>query len=267
MTCGQLQQGAVDRVFFPDECGAIQTVTLATSDPCQCKLDTGGDCPDPGFTNNQVCNLCGGSNKRIGDPHMIIKSGILAGSECIRAFDDNAFGAFSGTNCAPASESVQRWCSCVSPGDVVKQCIQQEDSSYPCDPDDPTDECCDGECKFRSSESEYVCTNKAAQVPPPNYTPPQSNPNNSVPNQVPATTPQPIPGTPPGSGFFNSPPGVHECHPNYGCGSSAMTCAFIGGGYASYKCISASASDKDSYSVSVSGGGGGAGGQAKANGQ
>ena len=256
-TCEELQEGAVNHLFFPDECGAIQTVTLATSDPCQCKLNTGEDCPPPGFTNNQLCNLCGGINRRIGDPHMIIKSGILTGSECIRAFDENEYGAFSGYNCDPASESVQTWCSCITEGVAVKQCIAPEDSNYPCDPNDPTDKCCDGECKFRFSEFEYVCTNRAAQVPPPNYTPHTSNPN-SVPNQAPATTPAP---TPPG--FFNSPPGVDECDPNFGCGSSTIKCAFIGGVYASYKCISASASSKESQSL---GGGGGAGGQAKTNG-
>jgi hypothetical protein len=306
VTCGELQQGAENRIFFPDECGAIQTVTLATSDPCQCKLDTGEDCPDPGFTNNQLCNLCGGSNTRIGDPYMIMKSGILAGSECIRAFDDNEYGAFTGTNCAPASLSVQAWCSCVSPGEAVKQCIPQEDGNYPCDPNDPTDKCCDGECKFRFSEDNYVCTNKAAQVPPPNYTPPTSNPNSapsqspattvlqpiavtptppvtppsgspssnpsSVPSQAPTTTVlQPIPVTPtdavspPGGspGMFNSPPGVNECDPSVGCYSTAMKCAFIGGEYASYKCISALAPARGSYSRS--GVGGGAGGQAKNN--
>jgi hypothetical protein len=193
MTCGAIQKGADTRIFFPDECGSIQTVTLATSDPCQCKLYSGGDCPDPGFTNNQKCNLCDG-NKRIGDPHMVVKSGILAGMECIDAFDVNKFGAFEKV-CSAATMLIQKWCSCVAPGEAVKQCIPQEDKRYPCNRNDPTDTCCEGQCRFRSTFRDYVCTNKVAQEPHPTIFPPSKNPN-PAPNKVPSPLLRPSTSSP-----------------------------------------------------------------------
>jgi hypothetical protein len=192
---------------------------------------------------------------------MIIKSGLLQGTECISVFDVNANGAFSGSNCPAASESVQDWCSCVGEGEAVKQCIPQEDGDFPCDPNDLTDVCCVGTCKFRLSEFDFVCTQKPAQPVHPTYNPP--GPPAPAPTPVATPSPvfawQPIP-RPTGYGFFQTPPGVDECAPGQGCESTNMKCAFIGGEYSSYKCISTNASNKEKYSLS---GGGGAGATAK----
>ena len=189
MTCGEIQKGTDARKFFPDECGEIRTVTLATSDPCQCKLHSGGACPDAGFSDNKNCNLCGG-NKRIGDPHMVVKSGILDGLECIDAVQFSKYGTFSEV-CSTASALIQKWCSCVEPGETVKKCIPQEDTSFPCDPNDPTDTCCEGQCRFRSNFQKYVCTNRAAQVPPPSISFPSKSPQTP-----PIKVPSPVVGAP-----------------------------------------------------------------------
>ena len=171
-TCGQLQNLADDNVLFPDECGRIQTVTLATSDPCQCMDLDGSDCDPPGFTNTQTCNLCGGNSdniKRIGDPERIIMSGILTGTKCITAFDDNAYGAFNSV-CSSAQSLVQEWCSCINIGQYYKQCISIEQDR--CDPLDNSDICCAGSCKYLNNKGGYRCTERNGDTPPVGYAPP-----------------------------------------------------------------------------------------------
>ena len=168
-TCLQIQNLADDNDLFPDECGAVQVRTLTTSDPCGCKKRGGGDCEPPGFTNTQQCNLCGG-NKRIGDPYRIIQNGILDGSACIDVFDDNKYGAFVSV-CSAAQNLVKKYCKCVSPGDAVKQCIPIE-SQY-CDPNDDSDVCCSGSCKYLTSKGGYRCTERPGNTPPSNNAPPK----------------------------------------------------------------------------------------------
>ena len=175
-TCGQLQGFADDNVLFPDECGRIQTVTLASSDPCRCRDFDGSDCEPPGFTNTQTCNLCGG-NKRIGDPDRIIMSGILTGTKCITAFDDNAFGAFNSV-CSTAQSLVQQWCSCISAGESHQQCIAIEQDR--CNPRDSSDVCCAGSCKYLNNKGGYRCTERQGDSPPVGYSPPSNFPSNFV---------------------------------------------------------------------------------------
>jgi hypothetical protein len=168
-TCGQLQNDADNNDIFPDDCGRIQTITLATSDPCQCKDFDGSDCDPPGFTNTQTCNLCGDGNKRIGDPDRIIQSGILTGTKCITAFDDNAYGAFNSV-CSTAQTLIQQWCGCVDPGQSTKQCIALEQDR--CSPQDSDDVCCAGSCKYLNSKGGYRCTERNGDTPPASYAPP-----------------------------------------------------------------------------------------------
>lgn len=164
-----MQNLADSKGLFPDECGSLQSLTLATSDPCGCRDYDGTDCDPPGFTNTQTCNLCGG-NKRIGDPDRIIPTGILQGAKCIDAFDDGKYGAFV-TVCSQAQNLIQSYCRCVSPGVYVKPCIPLE-SEY-CDRSDSSDRCCAGSCKYLKSKGGYRCTERAGDTPPANYAPPK----------------------------------------------------------------------------------------------
>jgi hypothetical protein len=164
-TCGQLQDAADDNSLFPDECGAIQTQTLATSDLCGCKDFDGSDCAPPGFTNTQTCNLCDSTNQRIGDPDRIIPTGILTGTKCITAFDDNAYGAFNSV-CGKAQSLIQKWCSCVNPGVFHKQCLAVEKDTDICNPRDDSDVCCAGSCKYLNSKGGYRCTERSGDTPP-----------------------------------------------------------------------------------------------------
>jgi hypothetical protein len=171
-TCGTLQSLADDNSLFPDECGAIQTQTLATSDPCGCKDFDGSDCEPPGFTNTHECNLCGDNkNQRVGDPERIIQSGILTGTKCITAFDDNAYGAFQSV-CGMAQNLIQQWCNCVDPGQSPKQCLPIE--TVICNPRDDTETCCAGGCKYLNNKGGYRCTERNGDTPPANYSPPSN---------------------------------------------------------------------------------------------
>jgi hypothetical protein len=193
---------------------------------------------------------------------MIIKSGILSGIECIAAFDDNEFGAFASV-CPAARASIQKWCSCSDKGEIIKQCIPQEDKAFPCDPNDPSDVCCEGECRFRSSHQTNICSNKPAQPSPPNFSPPSRSPIRYAPNKAPEgpLKPSRIPMASSIEKFFKTPPGVDECSPLEGCPNKSQRCLFIGSIIASYKCINASLlTEKSSLSI---GNGGGAGAKAK----
>ena len=169
-TCGDLQKLADTNDLTSAQCGAVQNITLETSDPCACLNFEGSDCEPPGFTNTQKCKLCGeghnddDNNKRIGDVNRIIPGGILKNVRCIDAFDDNQYGMFTSV-CPAVQLLVQEYCKCVSPGeDAVKQCIPME--SQECNPKDDTDICCAGSCKYMNNKGGYRCTERPGDTPP-----------------------------------------------------------------------------------------------------
>ena len=62
-------------------------------------------------------------------------------------------------------------CQCVGPDDQVNTCLPQEDSEYPCNPNDRETNCCIGSCMFRASEGEYVCSTKSSEGVTAGYVP------------------------------------------------------------------------------------------------
>ncbi len=109
-TCGQIRAFLYRRGATPEQCGAIQTVVRRTSDPCGCapSYDRTAQCPADAIPASVCPELCG-SGKVIGDPDMVIQSGILDGLTCREPGKANKAGACE-NQCKAARESVQAWC-------------------------------------------------------------------------------------------------------------------------------------------------------------
>ena len=271
-TCLDVQDGIDDHLYNPEECGRIGVVTKTTSDRCMCRDEiTGGPCEALPLTNTLPCDVCelAGSNMAIGD----LKKGIYTvgniwgtGTQCGELASMQNYFEFSPSQCLFAQEAAMDHCQCVGPDDQVNTCLPQEDSEYPCNPNDRETNCCIGSCMFRASEGEYVCSTKSSEGVTAGYVPwwAEATDPDAVKDQAPAVEDQapdadtfedPTPGP-----TFNSIPttckeGGEQCDADNDCcesmqcqqGSQSHFCKRIGG---------------NSGHVSASAGRGGRGGKA-----
>ncbi len=152
-TCGQIKELLNLRGANPTQCGAIRSVTLAASDPCGCAPSAApaNECPADPIAPGVCPALCG-SGKVMGDPGMIIQSGILDGSECGDAKKSNYAGAFENV-CARARESVQAWCRCKTRSSpALKPCILQRGDCTP-----GVDVCCNSKACTKNAYGQFKC--------------------------------------------------------------------------------------------------------------
>jgi hypothetical protein len=174
-TCEEIWNGVTSHLYNPEECGAIQEKTLSSSDPCGCiesstRTDaTPAQCERPPPTNVQSCDICKGQGNAIGDGNKIIQDGIWDGTSCSRLAEMQQVLNFLPFQCTQAQTAAAAHCQCHNNEDLeevneVIQCHVQEDSNDPCY--FKNSNCCVGECKFRLSQGDNVCTTKAAQTNP-----------------------------------------------------------------------------------------------------
>lgn len=186
-TCGDIWAGVNAFLFNPEECGAIQEKTLSTLDPCGCvATKTQASCEPPPATNRQSCDICVGKGNAVGDPNKIVQGGMWEGNPCSDLFSLQDQFDFSESQCAQAQDAAAAHCQChdstkYTEVNAVIQCHAQEDGDDPCYKDDPDSICCIGECKFRWSQGENVCTTKPAEDPG-DYQIPSEVGNTGIPN-------------------------------------------------------------------------------------
>jgi hypothetical protein len=262
-TCLDVQDGIDDHLYNPEECGQIGVVTKTTSDRCMCRDEiTGETCEPLPLTNTLPCDVCelAGSDMAIGD----LKKGIFTngniwgtGTLCGELASMQDYFQFSPMQCLAAQEATMEYCQCVGPDDQVNTCLPQEDSEYPCNPNDSETNCCTGSCMFRASEGEYVCSTKSPESVYASYVPwwAEATDPDTVEDQAPdaETFENPTPGP-----IFNTIPttcneGGEQCDADDDCcgsmqcqqGSQFLVCTGSGG---------------KSGHVSAGGDGGGSGG-------
>jgi hypothetical protein len=176
ITCAETE--AYEDVLNPSECSYIQQLTQNwREDPCGCiDKDTGEPCAPPPAAAVTGCDFCPGGDMIFGDPMRVVDSpgnyfdGALCGDIADLPFDFSILAT-----CNMAIKAAEAFCSCIPSGTSLGDdvCIPQASPSIPganpCDPDDDSDTCCVGECKFRLTHNTYVCTTKDAETPGPNW--------------------------------------------------------------------------------------------------
>lgn len=176
ITCQDVQD-YID-VVNPNECSFIQQITWnSRSDPCGCvDATTGERCGPPPVAEVQGCEICSGPDMTIGDPNRLIDDdsnwfdGVTCGEIAEVQLDFS-----SNTICSMAQRAAADFCKCLPVGQTLGNdaCIPPADPTIPggnsCDPNDASEQCCEGECRFRLTHGTHVCTTKAAQTPPNGY--------------------------------------------------------------------------------------------------
>ncbi len=153
ITCRDVRRFVNLRGANPTQCGAINTKLMATSDPCGCAPKDALDekCHMPPPVTGVCSNLCG-SEQVIGDPGMIIQSGVFKNSSCGDIKSGNSKGFFA-QQCDTLRDAVQTFCRCKTPSSpALKPCVLQRGECTP-----GSDVCCNSKACTKNAYGQFKC--------------------------------------------------------------------------------------------------------------